>query len=164
MSIEISFDNHSDERVVATLREMSPRLHAALEKRMKEITFMLRDKIVALKLSGQVLRTRTGTLRRSITARVEAEGDVITGIVGVGSKAWYGKLHEYGGTFQVPTHARLLTRRQRGKRKKQESGSTSVRAHTVYFKERSFMRSTLRENQGTIRSMLEAAIKEVVNE
>jgi phage gpG-like protein len=153
LSLNFKFVAQSDERAVLMLRQITPRVGAALARRMQEVVILMRDRIVALKLSGQVLRNRTGTLRRSITTKVTRQPDVITGIVGVGSKAWYGKLHEYGGTFAVPAHERVSSK---GK-------AYTVRAHSVHFKQRSFMRSTLRESQGKIRDTLALALKEAVN-
>jgi phage gpG-like protein len=147
MSLELKFVEQSDTQVVARIREITPRLNAALEKKMMEVVIMLRDRIVALKLSGQVLKTRTGTLRRSIVTDVKVTEDAIIGTVAVSNKAWYGKLHEYGGIFSVPAHLR------RG---------TVVRAYTVRFPERSFMRSTLREQQVSIRDQFQAVLRKVL--
>jgi phage gpG-like protein len=150
MGIEITMSGQ--EAVVARLRLRADAIPQAVADRMFDIVTLIRDRVVALKLSGQVLRNRTGTLRRSITARVEKQPGVVTGIVGVGSKAWYGKLHEYGGIYNVPSHIRHSARGR----------EYEVRAHSIHFAQRSFLRSTLRESQGDIRSMLERAIREAV--
>jgi phage gpG-like protein len=150
MGIEITMTGQ--ETVVANLRLRGELLPQAIADRMFDIVTLIRDRVVALKLSGQVLRNRTGTLRRSITARVERQPGQVTGIVGVGSKAWYGKLHEYGGIYNVPASVRRSSR----------GNEYEVRAHSIHFRQRSFLRSTLSESQGDIRSMLEGAIKEAM--
>jgi phage gpG-like protein len=54
-------------------------------------------------LSGRFLNVGLGRLRASITKDVRVEG---TDIVGrVGTNVWYGKLHEFGGTF---TYSRTI--------------------------------------------------------
>ena len=68
--------------------------------------------MVSDKLSGQVLKNRTGTLRRSINQHVEETDTSITGILGADMDiARYARAHEYGfrGTVQVPAHTRTIT-------------------------------------------------------
>jgi len=61
--------------------------------------------------TGETLRVRSGTYRRSLDSKTDRDGDVITTRVGVlrGEEALrYARIHEYGGTI-TPKRARLLT-------------------------------------------------------
>src|ERR1041384_5652469 len=96
----------------------------------------LRDVVVEEKLSGQVLKNKTGTLRRSQHESVTSDEKVIQGTVATDpSASAYGYVHEYGGTFDVKAHMR----------KSSHNMQTWVRQHSVTFPVRSFLRSTLNE-------------------
>jgi hypothetical protein len=66
----------------------SKRLHEVLYTKVQAITYQLQNKVVA-KLSGDVLRVKTGTLRGSVTASTTDAGGVITGTVEAGKGASY---------------------------------------------------------------------------
>jgi len=70
-----------------------PRLVSRMQLEMNKLAEYVR----ANKLSGQVLKNRTGTLRRSIHGEATADGD--TGVVGtVGTNVSYAKYFETTGT------------------------------------------------------------------
>lgn len=72
---------------------------------MKKATEYLRGYIVKKKLSGQVLKRRTGRLASSIEAEQYIVGG---GVVGrVGSNLKYAKIHETGGVIE-PKSAKFL--------------------------------------------------------
>lgn len=100
------------------------------------------------KLSGQVLKNRTGTLRRSVTHRVISDATGVRAVVGTNVK--YARVHEYGfsGTENVREHMRKAAR---------------VRAHTrnVNKPERSFLRSSLSDKASHIRSEIKRAVGDV---
>jgi phage gpG-like protein len=117
------------------------------------------------KVSGEVLRNRTGTLRRKLNASFEREG--LLGAVGI--KLSYAAAHEFGvkaqGTCSVRAHVRrtLAEAKTRGKAAiKRGQGSIQVKAHSrnwrVDLPERSFLRAALRELGPSIRDALRAAI------
>ena len=58
--------------LVARLENVQPRVLQSLEKTMNRVMSKLQAKVVTDKLSGQVLKVQTGTLRRSITNEVIA--------------------------------------------------------------------------------------------
>jgi phage gpG-like protein len=97
--------------------------------------------MVKRKLGGEVLKVRTGTLRRSINQRITKTDASIYGTVGVGMNAPYGRVHELGGTFKVPEHLRMQTMAF-GKPMMQPR-RVRVRAHTVTYKQRSFLQASL---------------------
>lgn len=126
--------------------------------------------IVKGKLSGPVLNVRTGTLRRSINERIESDDKGITAYVGSfagyttpGNKpqeaAGYARIHEFGGTFGVPAHERLT--KDQGDRGLKAGFKLIeyVKAHTVTYPERSFLRSSLRENRDMINQEIFRGVK-----
>lgn len=128
-------------------------VHGALKRGIGRAVLTLLRYVKASKLSDQVLRVRTGRLRRSITERVEESGSRVSGIVGTNVE--YARVHEYGfkGTVSVREHLR-----------KTKAGSTTVRAHTrkVSLPERSFLRSSLRDLQPQIREEIERSLNRAV--
>lgn len=127
---------------------------------MERITVKLQNKIRAEKLSGQVLKVRTGKLRRSVERDVQESGQQVTGIVS--DTASYAAAHEYGfqGTVAVREHMRTI--KQAFGRPIDEK-TISVRAHSMRMNlpERSFMRSALAEmsESGEIQAEMAAAIE-----
>lgn len=73
---------------------------------MKKAVSFLEGYIKKNKLSGQVLKVRSGRLRSSITNRVFLSGKDLAGQVG--TNVVYAKIHEIGGTL-IPKNSRFLT-------------------------------------------------------
>lgn len=162
-----------DREVRAMFSRVTPQVRQQIVKATVRITLKLMTRSVSGKLSGQVLKRRTGTLARSVTQspRTFEAGDQVVGTVGVaditgnGGRApvKYGRAHEYGfqGAVTVKQHLRLI-KQAFGKPLKTPVFST-VRAHTVNVNlpERSFLRSALREMHaaGVITAEYEAAIR-----
>lgn len=84
--------------VPAFIQRKFPEVRTAIGVSMGRLVLRLQRKIKEEKLSGQVLQTRTGTLRRSISSMVEQGPGpmVITGTVG--TNKIYAAAHEYGVT------------------------------------------------------------------
>lgn len=120
---------------------------------------MLQRHVKEKKLSGQVLKVRTGLLRRSITYRVVDSGSNVYGVVGTNVK--YGRIHEYGGTVTVGEHLRTIT--QAFGRRLKEPVQATVRRHAAYYPERSFLRTSLDEMMPTIREELRRAAVGSIN-
>jgi hypothetical protein len=126
--------NGTDERVIAWLKNSFSEIAAALRIAMLQEMIAVRDVVVEEKLSGQVLKNKTGTLRRSQHESVTSDEKSIRGAVSTDpSASAYGYVHEYGGTFDVKAHMR----------KSSHNMQTWVREHSITFPERSFLRSTL---------------------
>lgn len=124
-------------QVLLALADQVPR---SLNKQLYRLQGIIRSD----KLSGQVLHVRSGNLRNAVHVdpAVAQEGRV-EGALGLGREAWYGKIHEFGGTF-IAAHKNLkhpahLVTRKRGERVM--TGSP----YGVHYPERSFWRSTFRE-------------------
>jgi len=150
---------------VLRIRGVPQRATTALQRAIARETVLLANHVKTQKLSGQALKTRTGTLRRSVRAYPPAIGGaLVRGDVAVDRvTSKYGKVHEYGGTYRIPAHMR----RNRRRRTVSAGGVTYelrhlVREHTATFKERSFMRSSLEERRVGIVASIRRAVGEAV--
>jgi phage gpG-like protein len=121
----------------------------------------LREYIVGSKLSGQVLRHRTGNLINSIFPSVEQSLDQskLTGKVLVDNTAPYGRYHEYGAHIpeRVPIRAKAMHWMNGGK------DVFAMRARAFDLPARSFMRSSLKEKRQEIITALATALNRAVN-
>lgn len=146
------------------LQEMFAKLGAKVPAAMRaamnaSVWSMIRD-VVANRLSGQYLRVRTGTARRSMHGHVEDSGESVRGYIG--NPHEYVRAHEMGyqGPVQVRAHTRQLARLERNRggkvtkrsaaayKKRLRKGyamTAHVRAHTrqVNIRARRFIRDTL---------------------
>jgi len=151
-------------------------IREALARKMNDTTLMLIRKITTEKLEGQVLKHRTGKLVTSVRQGQEkavVTPDSITGgVTGAGGAAWYGRLHEYGGTFEAHRGRRVAlgSRKQRQRLSLQakaggEDYVTHVQSkpYTIHFPERSFMRSSLTEEAEGIIEGFQQTAKEAAN-
>jgi phage gpG-like protein len=123
------------------------------------------------KVSGGVLRNRTGTLRRKLNAKVETAPGRTVGTVGI--KLSYAAAHEFGfsGTVQVRAHQRRVGLRQALQEAKTAKGKTimrkaqahdrlaQVKAHArkMNMPKRSFLRAALAERREAIVAAIRAA-------
>jgi phage gpG-like protein len=112
--------------------------------------------LVKRKLSGAVLRVRTGVLRSSIHNRVDQTSTSVT--ASVGTNVSYAKFHEFG----VPHPWEIRPRAARALAF-EIAGQTIFAARVIHppLPERSFLRSALREMEPRIRAELEAAVMQV---
>jgi phage gpG-like protein len=116
---------------------------------------------VKLKLSGPVLKNRTGTLRRSINYRIAETGTSIKAFVG--TNVVYARIHEYGGVTKphviMPRNAKALHFLMGGK----DAFAKSVQHPGSKMPERSFLRSTLTDMQSEIRQELLGTMRRVMS-
>lgn len=144
-------------RLDAKLRRVPKQVEASVLRAVRRLAINLQGYVKDQKLSGQVLHTRTGTLRRSINQEVTQSGSSIRGVVG--TNVSYGRIHEYGfqGTVDVKAHLRTIT--QAFGRPLSSPVTQNVRAHTmtVNLPERSFLRSALKDFEPRILKELKAA-------
>jgi phage gpG-like protein len=110
------------------------------------------------KLSDDVLRVRTGRLRRSVHYVMGGGPDAPS--AAIGTNVEYAAIHEFGGTTKpheiVPVNARVLAFRG--------SSGDPVFATRVFhpgskMPQRSFLRSALAAEQEAIRERINAAVK-----
>ena len=137
-------------------RDTIPNIQGGVQKEIMRLALKMTGKVMG-KLSGDVLRVRTGRLRRSI----HPEWDFRQGYSGatVGTNVEYAAIHEYGfsGSVQVKSFQREMTK---AFGKPISPTQVTVRAHTrnINMPERSFLRSTLREMKSEIEEGLQKAI------
>ena len=132
---------------------LAPSIKSQLKVTVQRLTLELLTKVKAEKLSGQVLRVRTGRLRRSITYDIIETPTEIGGVVG--TNVSYAKAHEFGFTGVVSVRAHL--------RAAKDGAAHSVVGHSrrVNLPERSFLRSSLKEMDGKIRHEIELTLNNV---
>lgn len=152
-----------DASLALRLQSMGIIMRSNIRDAVTRAAVMLTRYVKEQKLSGQVLKNRTGTLRRKINYTVTETPNEIQASVGV--KLSYAAVHEYGfdGTVSVRAHVRQVHSRDRQSlmtRKTTGLGIGFVRAHErhMHIPERSYLRSSLAENALTIRDMLAASV------
>jgi hypothetical protein len=153
------------EEVRAKLESVFPAARERLRQTTAKLAIDLQRHVVEDKLSGQVLKNRTGTLRRSINQHVEETADSVTGIVGADmNAARYARALEYGfqGTVQVRAHSRTIT--QAFGRQLASAREVAVSAHSMRMNlaERSYLRSSLRDMRQTILDAFAASLRDAV--
>ena len=153
----------SNPKLGEALKAKSPRVVQMLSVALNKLLFQLETKI-RVKLSGEVLKVRTGVLRSSVHA-IPAELKGPTSIVGIvessSGPSFYGKIHEHGGVRPYEIFAvnqRALSFLKDGRR---------VFAQSVQhppLAARPFMSTALAEEETRIREELNAAIQKVIHE
>ena len=142
-------------------RDTIPNIQSGVQKEIMRLALKVTGKVMG-KLSGDVLRVRTGRLRRSI----HPEWDFKQGYSGatVGTNVEYAAIHEYGfsGSVLVKSFQREMTT---AFGKPISPTQVTVRAHTrnINMPERSFLRSTLREMNSEITDSLQLAVTKELN-
>jgi len=156
--------------VIQRLEGIPRKVHGELEREIQKQALAVLD-LAKAKVSGPVLRNRTGTLRRKINMQMDVGAGRIVGAVGI--KLSYAPAHEFGfqGAVLVRAHvrrslqqmkedqrSRIVGRGERRHRvvtdsKKQlGAGVIQVGEHTreMDLPERSFLRSALDERRQAI--------------
>lgn len=150
-----------DKEVASRLQLYSPKVYESLLITITKLSIELQAKIKREKLTGQVLKTRTGTLRRSINFRVDKTTTDIIGRVGIGADAAkYGIMHEFGfkGVENVRGHLRTI-KQAFGRSIAPRQIVVSSHTRTVNYPERSFMRTALAEMRPQIQEQISKAVK-----
>jgi phage gpG-like protein len=149
-----------DGELVARLQAMPEKWRASIGRAVLRLAEQLQRKVQEQKLTGQVLKVRTGSLRSSINFRVAESASSV--IAAVGTNIKYAGIHEFGGTQGartiVPKTARALAFQWKGEMRFYKR----VERPAVHYPERSFLRSALREMAPQIKAELEAAVREAV--
>lgn len=140
-------------QVVARLEGAQERVHAAVKGSLDAWSAELATYIKESKLSGDPLHQRTGKLRESIIAYRKDSGTTLEGGAAGGAGVPYAKIHEFGGVITAKTAPYLTFRTLDGRWHKVKS---------VVMPERSYMRTSFREqaDQGVseIRAAVQAAV------
>ena len=150
------------ETVAARFAYLAPKLRKTVFMELQRLTIYLQRYVKQEKLNGRPgLKVQTGTLRRSITYRMKDDGARMEGTVGTVVR--YGAAHEFGfdGVVTVKAHMRTI---------KQAWGrsitpvSAQVKAHPAHRRlpERSFLRSSLRENMTYFSKQMQEVVQRVL--
>lgn len=144
------------------LGDSADKLTAGLSKSISRLVLLLQRRVKMDKLSGQVLKVRTGRLRRSINTRME--GLNTQSVAGyVGTNVVYARAHEYGFTGQVNVK-QSLRMQTKAWGKDITPVQVTVRAHprNVSLPERSFLRSALEGMEAEIQREVNGAVIEAI--
>lgn len=149
--------------LVARVGRLDSVVKGALRQSITKLSIKL-QRLVKQKLSDNVLRVRTGRLRRSITCKVDEQTWQIIGTVGTNVE--YAARHEFGfhGTENVRAHLRMM--KQAFGRPVKNPRKIMVQQHsrTVNTPARSFLRSSLADMQDEIVADMQSAITAAVKE
>lgn len=145
-----------DAEVAAKLTETSDKLSLEVYKAVFELSRELVRDIRSKKLSGQVLKNRTGRLSRSVHQAVSQSEGKAVGVVS--TNVVYAQIHEFGGTINHPGGTAYFFDPKASAWRFIPNSSpfaadaARTRPHQIPMPERSFMRSALRdmETAGTI--------------
>jgi phage gpG-like protein len=145
------------DRAAAALADLPDGVRAELAAKASALAADLQARI-RQKLTGGVLKTRSGALASSITATViDDTADLSVGI-SAGGDIEYAAVHEFGGTIPphqiVPDKARALAFLIGGKHVFAER----VDLPAVTMPERSYLRASLAETTAEIREELSEAV------
>ena len=152
-----------DQQLIERLRALPNAVNSGLLRAITRLGIELQREVRQDKLGGQVLRSRTGSLRSSIDLSVDNGGGTITATVFSDSR--YAGAQEYGFTGTVSVRASL--RRIKEAFGRPIAGKTiNVRAYErrMDLPERSFLRSALDDIEPTIRGAVQAALTEAVSQ
>jgi phage gpG-like protein len=151
-----------DTQVVARLTSLPGRLRQLLLAKISTLAVQLAAR-VRQKLSGEVLNVRSGDLRASIFERVSSTSTSVAATVGSSGDVKYAAIHEYGGLIPahdiLPNKAEALAFVWQGK----QQFFRRVHIPDVQMPERSYLRSSLAEMSGDIRTGLQAAVQQALD-
>lgn len=147
-----------DKRVVDSIRQRVPAITQRVERAIERLTVILTQR-VKLKLTDDVLRVRTGRLRRSITFVVNGKGtDRVEGVVGTNVE--YARIHEMGFSGAVNVKAHLRTIKQAwGKPIEPKQVQVGGYSRQVNFPARSFLRTALNDMRADVTAELNSAVR-----
>lgn len=152
-----------DKEVVAHFDAMPAKVHAALLAKTQSLSIALARYIQEQKLSGQVLKVRSGNLRRSIAFMTTDSGETITGKAYSSGDVKYAAIHEFGGKTGahdiLPKKAKALAFMVGGK----QIFAAIVHHPGSVMPERSFMRSSLADMRDEIIDGLRQAAIDAMN-
>ena len=152
-----------DAEVIARFARIPGDVRSQLRYAIGRSVLKLQRSVQADKLTGQVLKVRTGLLRRSIGHLVIEGPEFVAGTVSTNVK--YARAHEYGFRGQVSVRAHLrLVKTAFGKRLRHPVW-VNVAAHTARMNlpERSFLRAALAEAAPAIEAEIARAVAAAVN-
>jgi hypothetical protein len=151
------------EQALERLRALPEVVNSRLLGAITRLGIDLQADVQEDKLSRQVLKSRSGSLRSSIDFRFDQSGNTFTASVFTDSR--YAGAQEYGFVGTVRVRASLRRIREAFGRPISEK-TISVRAYDRHMNlpERSFLRSALADMTPVIRDGVEAALADAVSQ
>jgi len=150
------------EKIAEKFDAMPDLMRKALVRKVYELTLRLESHVKNDKLSGQVLNTKSGRLKRSIQHSVFDGGDKIIGQVFSTNDVPYNAIHEYGGRTPphdiFPVKAQALAFMYNGKM----TFAKVVHHPGSLMPERSYLRSSLQDMKGTIEREITEEVKKAL--
>lgn len=151
----VSFDVEVDvSKVRARFRHFPPALRETLAKHVLSFVIGLRSYVVESKLQGNPLHQRSGNLIASVheSPVLVSDNEVSSS---VGTNLSYGRVHELGGTFNIPAY--------------QHPGRGGhpdylVREHQATYPKRAFLVPSLQEKHAEFNEEMQAAVTEAIHE
>lgn len=152
-----------DKAVIARLNTTEPRVRQALTEAALRIGIHLESYVRKNKLSGQLLKRRTGTLAASIDHKVTSTSSSVTAVIGSRVNATkplaYARALEDGfdGVVTVKEHLRMV--KQAFGKPLANPHNVTVRGHTAKRKTKAYryLASSLAENRDSYIEQLRAA-------
>jgi len=153
-----------DKQTIARLRATPAAVMDALRKATATSAFALEAR-VKRKLSGDVLKVRSGNLRSSVNTQITEGTNSIRASVGTGVK--YAAIHEYGGTIKHPGGTAYFVGVGNlavfvANRNPLSNKLPRTKPHDIPMPERSFLRSSLREEKDAIRDRYKRELVKVL--
>lgn len=151
-----------DAAVVIRLRRVGTEVDSAAKASIGRLALRLQANVMSKKLTGQVLKVRTGTLRRSITQAVVSDGQSVTGVVS--TNVVYAAKHEYGfnGAETVKAHLRKVKMAWGKPLKTPVMANVGSFTRNVKYPPRSFLRSALRELEPAVQAEFSQSLKAAI--
>lgn len=148
--------------LIDRMNAVRPKVVGAMQNEMQTQMTRLADYIKDNKLSdGDPLHRRTGALSRSVQGTSSVNGTRVTGTIG-SKGVKYARVHELGGTFQIPSFERLQT--VVFGRPMLNPRSVTVSAHTATYPQRAFLKPSLDQFADQIREALRQRVLGVLRD
>lgn len=130
---------------------------AALRGELSDQTINLLSYVKDEKLSGQVLNQRSGNLKNSGFTEMSETAETLLGTVNFGATVPYARIHEFGGSINVPEVTdKLMVFERDG----QTIFTRRHRAFTVQMPARPYLGPSLEEKSPQIIGALQGAVNE----
>lgn len=171
----ISFTVTGDKEFLRWAKSVPAVIQKVMLAKVTSLTLRLEAKVKRDKLSGQVLRVRTGALRSSIFHTVTVADGVITGKVAAPRDVPYAAIHEFGGQISHPGGTAYFVPMGAGGKAAFVSNNKAAELearfkftmkrtapHMINMPVRSFIRSSMADMKTVIESELAKAAQDAI--
>lgn len=152
-----------DAAAAARLRAISDDAASSLARAIARLGIELQRNVQHDKLSGQLIKLRSGSLRSSIALRTEQSGSTVSATVSSDLRYARAQEHGYAGTVLVRASLRRI-KEAFGRPVAEKTVSVRAYSRRMYLPERSFLRSALEDMTPRIQNAIDAALHEAVTQ